>query len=224
MTTKEIARGYKGMGMEGPIATWYAKNGRRNRADFERDARRIAAQVPPPARILEVAPGPGYLSVALAQLGGYEVHALDISESFVEIARQEAATAGVEVDIRLGNVAAMPYPDSMFDYIVCRSAFKNFADPVGALDEMHRVLVPGGAAQIQDLLGGATPAAVDAVVDTWGHNPANRWLMKWIFHNMLLKRAYTPEAFADMAARSRFGGAKISTEGITLEVWLEKPA
>ena len=97
-----------------------------------------------------MAPGPGYLSIELARRG-YRVAALDISRSFVHIARDNAAAAGVEVDVRLGNAASMPLPDASFDFIVCSAAFKNFSDPVGALNEMHRVLNRGGQASIFDL-------------------------------------------------------------------------
>src|SRR5438045_4280013 len=84
-------KGYKGMAMEGPIATWYARN-TRSRIEEQRElAYRIAERVPVGGRVLEVAPGPGYLSIELAKLGKREVTGLDISETFVKIERQNAA-------------------------------------------------------------------------------------------------------------------------------------
>jgi hypothetical protein len=50
--------------------------------DFIKDAERVVTFVPKEAAILEVAPGPGYLSIELAKLGN-----LDISKKFVEIDR-----------------------------------------------------------------------------------------------------------------------------------------
>jgi ubiquinone/menaquinone biosynthesis C-methylase UbiE len=44
----------------------------------------------------------------------------------------------------------MPYPSESFDYVVCQAAFKNFPDPVAALDEIQRVLRPGAKASILD--------------------------------------------------------------------------
>src|SRR5689334_18157594 len=131
------AKGYRGVGMEGAIATWYAKNTGRNLDRFVNTAQIVERHVPAGARILEVAPGPGFLSIELAKSGRYQVTGLDISESFVRIARDNAAHAGVVVRFEHGNASAMPFDDASFDFIVCTAAFKNFSDPVGALDEMH---------------------------------------------------------------------------------------
>src|SRR5260370_2187336 len=103
-----VQKGYKGIAMEGPIATWYARN-TRSRIDEQRElANRIAERVPVGGRVLEVAPGPGYLSVELAKLGKCDVTGLDISETFVKIERQNAAESGVRGDFNHGNAAAIP--------------------------------------------------------------------------------------------------------------------
>ena len=44
----------------------------------------------------------------------------------------------------------------MFDFLLCRAAFKNFGQPVRALQEMCRVLKPGGRGLIIDLRHGAS--------------------------------------------------------------------
>src|SRR6476620_5760359 len=100
--SSKAPKGYKGIAMEGPIATWYARN-TRSRLEEQRElAHRIAERVPAGGRVLEVAPGPGYLSIELAKLGKCEVTGLDISETFVKIERQNAAEAGVKVDFNHG--------------------------------------------------------------------------------------------------------------------------
>src|SRR5262245_57210123 len=144
------AKAYRGIGMEGAIATWYTKNTGRDLSRFEETARLVAARARPGSAVLEIAPGPGYLAVELARRG-YAVTALDISASFVRIARENAARAGVAIDVRRGNVSQMPFADATFDFIVCTAAFKNFSDPLGALNEIYRVLRPGAAATILDL-------------------------------------------------------------------------
>src|SRR5262245_11764444 len=92
---------YKGVAMEGVIASWYAKNTGRDLAPFRALAARIAERLRPGAKILEIAPGPGYLAIALARLGRYNITGLDISRSFVTIATENAVRAGVEVDFRV---------------------------------------------------------------------------------------------------------------------------
>src|SRR5580693_8269734 len=146
MTTTRKA--YKGLGMEGPIAAWYAKNTGRDRRRFIKVAQLVTDRVAPGGRVLEVAPGPGFCAIEIARSGRYRVTGLDISESFVRIARENAARAGVAVDFRHGNASQMPFSSASFDFVTCTAAFKNFRDPIGALDEIHRVLTPGGRASI----------------------------------------------------------------------------
>ena len=220
--TASTTKGYIGMGMEGPIATWYANSTRSQMPDFQRLARRISETAPRGGRALEVAPGPGYLAIELARLGRQSVVGLDISASFVRIARQKAAEAGVRVDFQQGNASQMPFGDNSFDFIVCRAAFKNFADPVGALNEMHRVLKAGGQALINDLRNDASEADVNQHVDSMGLSTVNSLLTKGAFKFMLLKRAYTVDAFGALVAQSRFGAANIQREGIGMDIWLEK--
>jgi ubiquinone/menaquinone biosynthesis C-methylase UbiE len=49
---------------------------------------------------------------------------LDISRSFVSIARDNAEREGVAVDFRHGD-ATCGFPDQSFDFLLCRAAFKN---------------------------------------------------------------------------------------------------
>src|SRR5581483_7277456 len=155
-TPRELQRGHKGPAMEGVIASWYAKNTKGEARAMRETAERIAAELRPGARVLEVAPGPGYMTVELAKLG-LKVSALDISHAFVGMTKANAAAAGFDVDARQGNASQNPFADASFDYVVCRAAFKNFADPLGAINEMHRVLVPGGQASILDLRKESSP-------------------------------------------------------------------
>ena len=85
--------------------------------------------------MLEVAPGPGFLSIELAKRG-LHVRAVDISKTFVEIAQRNAAAEGVQARFDLGNAAALPVEDASVDFVVCRAAFKNFTEPVKALAEI----------------------------------------------------------------------------------------
>jgi ubiquinone/menaquinone biosynthesis C-methylase UbiE len=214
-------KAYKGIAMEGAIARWYTKNTGRDLRRFEGAARAVSERVSPPGRVLEVAPGPGYLSVELAKRG-YEVAAVDISRSFVRIVAERAKEAGVAIDIRQGDAAAMPFDDASFDYVVCMAAFKNFASPVGAIDEMYRVLRPGGQASIYDLRKGAAREDIEAEVRGMRLSALNRMLTRWTFRHMLLKSAYTVERIEEMARESRFQRGRVSQDGIGFELLLTK--
>src|SRR5271163_2096145 len=143
-------KAYKGMGMEGSTARWYDRTTRKDLPEIRSLAVRISQAIRPGAEVLEVAPGPGFLSIELAKRG-LQVHAVDISRTFVDIARRNAAAEGVNVRFELGNAAALPVEDASVDFVVCRAAFKNFTEPVKALAEMRRVLRPGGTMLLIDL-------------------------------------------------------------------------
>src|ERR1700737_65935 len=153
---------FKGPEMEGPIARWYAKLRRSGNQieEYRKQAAQLTEGLPAGAKVLELAPGPGYLAVEMARLG-FEVTGLDISRTFVQIGQENAREAGVSVDFHQGDAAVVPFEAESFDLIVCQAAFKNFMHPVSALDEMHRVLRSGGAAVIQDRSREPPPPPID---------------------------------------------------------------
>lgn len=215
-------KGYRGAAMEGRVATWYANNTLKELVEFQRLAQRISGVIPSNCSVLEVAPGPGYLSIQLAKLGQYRIVGLDISKSFVEIATANAREESVKVDFREGNASKMPFDDESFDFIVCRAAFKNFSQPAGAINEMHRVLKPGGSALIVDLNKSASVADIDAYIQQTSVSWFNKVLYKIIFRTVLIPRSYSCDQLMHMASESKFGTADISQHGISLEVNLKK--
>ena len=103
--------------MEGAVAKWYTALTKKSLEDFKALARRTAERISPRSSVLEVAPGPGYFAIELAKLGDYRITGLDISETFVDIARANAAKAAVSVDFRRGNASNMPFGDETFDFV-----------------------------------------------------------------------------------------------------------
>jgi ubiquinone/menaquinone biosynthesis C-methylase UbiE len=208
--------------MEGAGARWYARL-RRSGGQLEayrRQAAQLTDGLPSGAEVLEVAPGPGYLAIELARLG-FQVTGLDISRSFVEIASENARQAAVRVDFRQGDAASLPFAAESFDLVVCQAAFKNFARPGSALDQMHRVLRSGGTAVIQDMRRDASGADIDREVRRMGLSPLNAFMTKPTL-TMLRRRAYSPAQFERLAADSAFRTCNIQTEGIGIEVRLTK--
>lgn len=217
-----MVRAYKGMGMEGAVARWYARNTLRDLDEFKKLAVRLSEELPAGGRILEVAPGPGYLAVELAKQSRYQVSGLDISKSFVEMARRNAEQAKVAVDFRQGNASAMPYEADCFDLVVCRAAFKNFSEPVKAISEMWRVLKPGGRALIIDLRRDVSMREINQYVDNLGVGLVSAWMMKLTFRFMLIKRAYTKEQVRQFVASSPFLCYEMEEHPVALDLWLHK--
>jgi ubiquinone/menaquinone biosynthesis C-methylase UbiE len=219
MTT---TKAYKGLPMEGPIATWYAKTTLKDLKRHKLMAKQLVEKIPANGQVLEIAPGPGYFCIELARLGKYKIMGLDISKSFVEIARKNAAEAGLNIDFREGNASAMPFEDNRFDFTFCQAAFKNFSEPVKAIAEMHRVLRPGGLSVIADLRRDASPEEIDREVKGMGLNRINEILVRWTFDQMLLKSAYSVDEMKAMVLQTPFGNCKIKIDGVGFQVWLEK--
>ena len=213
-------KAHKGVGMEGFIAAWYARQTAKDLDEFKGIARRIAAHIGPGARVLEIAPGPGYLAIELVRLTGCRLVGVDISHTFVRIAGENARKAGLRIDFEQGDAADLPFPAEQFDFIVCRAAFKNFARPLAALDEMYRVLNDGGITLIIDLRKDFSPEAVNDYVRDKGMIAGA--FIKLTFNTMLKKRAYTKESMADLVARSRFKQGDIRLDPMGFEVWLRK--
>ena len=222
-TTEKRQKGYKGLGMEGMVARWYAGIRRSGSQieDWRKQAAHLTGGLPDGADVLEVAPGPGYFAIEMARLDRLHVTGLDISHTFVEIARENARQAGVSVDFQQGNVSHMPFAEGSFDLIICQAAFKNFSQPGKAIDEMYRVLRGGGMAVIQDMWKEAPDATIRQEVNAMQLGPVNAFMTGRTLR-MLRRRAYTKEQFERLATASAFDGCEIETSGIGIEVRLKK--
>src|SRR5260370_36081947 len=127
METMETRRWrLRGPEMKGPIARWYARvRGSKSQIEaYRNQAAQLTAGLPHGARVLEVAAGPGYLSIEMARLRRLDVTALDISDTFVEIGSNIARREGVSVGCQQGDVAKIAFEARSFDMIVCQAAFK----------------------------------------------------------------------------------------------------
>jgi ubiquinone/menaquinone biosynthesis C-methylase UbiE len=218
----KTTKAYKGLPMEGFIASWYTKTTLKDLKRHKLMAGNLAKKIQAGGSVLEIAPGPGYFCIELAKLGDYQITGLDISKSFVEIARKNAAEAGLKIDFRQGNASNMPFPDQSFDFTFCQAAFKNFSEPVRAIAEMHRVLRPKGVAVISDLRRDASPEDIEREIKGMELDPINEILVRWTFKNMLLKSAYSVSNMEFMISRTPFGKGRIEVDGVGFQVRLEK--
>lgn len=217
------SKGYRGFAMEGSIARWYARirSGPDYVAQCASQAREFTRDLPDGAEILEVAPGPGVLAVELARLGRFQVTGVDISRTFVEIARQRAQEAGVRVKFLEGNASQLPFSNSSFDLIVSQAAFKNFSEPQAAVDEMYRVLRPGGRAILQDMRKESTDESIRQEVRVMKLGAISSFMTRRTLFS-LRRRAYSKEDFEGFARRSPFGSCTVTSYGIGQEVRLRK--
>ncbi|MBO9128592.1 class I SAM-dependent methyltransferase [Bacillus sp. 165] len=212
----------KDVGIYGLTAKWYDKNSRKSRmAEMQRYANEVASHVSKNANVLEVAPGPGYLSIELAKKD-FNVIGVEISPDFVKIAKKNAMEANASVDFKEGNASNLPCKDNFFDFVVCSAAFKNFKDPVKALSEMYRVLKQGGTSLIIDMNYEATSEDIETEVRKSGMKGFDKYFVKFAFKTFLKQGAYTKEDFETFIKETPFNNYKIIKEGISLYVYLYK--
>ena len=97
--------------------------------------------------VLDVACGPGNFTREFARDAGEHGLAvgLDGSESMLDRGAEELRDSGLgNLALVRGDATALPFADGSFDGVCCFAALHLFADPFAALDEMTRVLRPGG--------------------------------------------------------------------------------
>lgn len=93
--------------------------------------------------VLDVAAGTGVVAVTAARRGA-RVCGLDLTPELLEQAKRNAALARVDVDFRLGDAEALPWPDASFDVVLSQFGHMFAPRPEVATAELLRVLKPGG--------------------------------------------------------------------------------
>ncbi|TDB36834.1 MAG: class I SAM-dependent methyltransferase [Actinobacteria bacterium] len=117
-------------------------------ADLEKVVELSRAQ--PEWVALDVATGGGHTAIAIApRVAG--MIALDLTAEMLTAAAALAAERGVSgIEFVLGDAEKLPFPDESFDLVTCRIAAHHFPDVQRFVDEVARVLRPGGRFVLQD--------------------------------------------------------------------------
>lgn len=103
--------------------------------------------VSPGSKILDIGCGFGLETLRLAeqvQPSG-AVFGLDLSDAFIEEARDRAAKAGIDIDYSIASAQKLPFQDRFFDHVRAERILIYLKDFQQALSEMKRVLKPGGS-------------------------------------------------------------------------------
>ena len=99
-------------------------------------------------KALEIGLGFGTLGQAIASRGA-EYHGVDISPGPVAMMRKRLQWLGLPDELVLqASALELPYPDAMFDYVYSIGCLHHTGDLPKSVDEVHRVLRPGGRAVV----------------------------------------------------------------------------
>lgn len=147
-------------------------------------------------RVLDVACGPGFLTMAFAARC---LHAtgFDATEPFLAMARAEAEQRGLRnIEFRFGNAEQLPFDDGSFDLVACRAAYHHFARPERVLAEMRRVATPQGRLVVADMTSSTDPAKAEY------HNSMERLVDP--SHARAMPIPELERLFADAGLRTQF--------------------
>lgn len=99
-----------------------------------------------PKTILDIATGTGDLAIAMAKATDAKITGFDLSAGMLEVGRKKVKEQNLENRIEMiqGDAEKMPFADNSFDVITVAFGVRNFENLKNGLDDIYRVLKPGG--------------------------------------------------------------------------------
>ena len=113
-----------------------------------------------PKRLLDVATGTADLALqASKMLPNVRIDGIDLSEGMLSVARKKVQAQGLQAQIALqrADAEALPFGDAQFDAVTVGFGLRNFENPLKGLQEMYRVLRPGGKVLILEFSNSKVP-------------------------------------------------------------------
>lgn len=97
--------------------------------------------------VLEVGCGLGTDAISFARAGA-RYTGVDLTEASIELVRRRFAFENLAADLRTADAEALPFPDDSFDLVYSHGVLHHTPDTQRGIDEVHRVLKPGGTAMV----------------------------------------------------------------------------
>jgi ubiquinone/menaquinone biosynthesis C-methylase UbiE len=168
---------------------------------------------------LEIGPGPGYVGLEwLKRCPDSNLTGCEISREMIRLAEKNARNYGFESRVNYveGNCLQMPLPNGSFDAVFSNGSLHEWEDPIKVLNEIARVLKPGGLFCVTDMRRDV--------------NPLVKWMIyastkpKEIRPGFLssLNAAYTVSEIKNILSRSNLKNADVQSEFFGLRISGEK--
>jgi ubiquinone/menaquinone biosynthesis C-methylase UbiE len=151
----------------------------------QREATLEILDLKPGEHVLDIGSGPGFLAASMAERVGADgaVFGIDLSEPMLAHANSLPETPGAApMTFALGDATTLEHPDATFDAAVCTQVYEYVPDIGRALEELHRVLKPGGRALVLDTDWDTAVwhtndrARMARVMSAWEEHLADPWL------------------------------------------------
>lgn len=114
----------------------------------------LAQALPPNTHLLDVGTGPGYLLGYLAKARpDLSFWGLDFAYDMIQRAQPRQAALAPQMPVRwvVADACLLPFPAGAFDQVLATFSFHIWPCPVAGLQELRRVLRPGGQAWVYEL-------------------------------------------------------------------------
>lgn len=111
--------------------------------------RRIVATRP--KHVLDVACGTGDFAIALSQAGVEKVTGVDISQGMLDVGEEKVKALGLNIEMHVDDCEHLSIADDTFDAVSVAFGVRNFEHLQRGLNEMQRVMRPGGLVCIVEL-------------------------------------------------------------------------
>lgn len=148
----------------------------------------------PQGNALDIGTGRGLLPIKIAQKNErLKLYGTDISHKAIDAARRDALASGLEnaPQFEVGDVCSLPYEDEFFDLVVSTFSLHHWPDTIAGLNEIFRVLKPGGEAWIYDHWNDPSPEARERLRKDFGRLAA--WFalahLRFVSSPMTLEKA-----------------------------------
>lgn len=180
-------------------------------------------------RILDVGTGPGYVPVEIAKRNDrLYVDGIDLTKKFITIAERNAREAGVSgrVHFEAGDATKTRFEDDSYDMVISTGAMHHWMHPEKVIDEMCRVLRPGGEAWILDPNKECTKDEfvefLKEIIKLSGAGFFGRLWLRFGIRWEIRVDCYSRAEIEAMAGASRFSGCSIQTDGVFMTIRLKK--
>lgn len=218
----QTLRQFRSEGIEGYFAIKYAKFAKDTpvmRESYTEIAQSVATVITK-GTFLEVGPGPAFISIEIARrIPKVRIIGLDISETMIDIGRQNVAEAGFseQITFRSGNATAMPFGDGEFDFVVSSGSLHHWSKSVEVFDEIYRVLKPDQLALVYDVRKDAPKEKVDEF-----SRHIKSWIMRWGLRHSV-GESYTQKDIEGLLSKTHFKKAEqIKLDDMGMFIWLQR--
>ncbi len=156
--------------------------------------------------ILEVGAGRGYISILLGSRNP-QSRITGIDYSPMQVIKAEKYRRQKQISncsFQQNNAMSLPFSDSSFDTVVSVGSIKHWPDAHRGLQEIHRVLKPGGCLMISETDRGASDEDLRSFVQRFPIPFVPEWLNFWGLRNVIFGQSFTEDQLSRTVRQAGF--------------------